>query len=329
MSSRKIKITIIFILMGLFIPISLNWFKFCITKYYDADNASDSNFEYYIISDSEAMIGSYNKYGPTDLRIKDKVLIDFKIYNVTEIGYQAFKDLKWIKKVTLEKGIKRISSRAFYECENLSNVVVKGSLETIGNYAFYECENLSNVNIKGDVTTIGDNAFYGCKKLTFTQIPMGVCNIGDYAFAFCNSLERISIPSSVNHIGKNPFVGCSKLLNISVDENNRYYKSVNGILYDKRMNKLKCVPCKYNVADFIIPKSVKIIETKAFAYCTNNNLIFSIPYHINRIEENAFLNCKYRIKIQPSSQELYIGNGAFENCTTVDFILDEENGEKM
>jgi len=52
--------------------------------------------------------------------------------------------------------------------------------------------------------------------------------------AICvKNLKSIIIPKNVKLIDDYAFTGCDLLKNITVDENNLYYKDVDGVLYTK------------------------------------------------------------------------------------------------
>ncbi len=221
----------------------------------------------------------------------------------------------------LGKGIKNIGDNAFYGCINLSTFHICGDLETIGDNAFYECDKLRNFSI-GKVKSIGNKAFYKCNSLSFYSGFKGVCNIGDEAFGFCESLQCVFLPTSVNYIGANPFVGCSKLTSISVYDYNLNYRSINGVLYNKTMDELKCFPSGLNIADYVFPSTVKTIGKKAFSHSRNSDIFYIIPSHIEFIDDYAFEDCYCHIIIENSSNNVYVGKGAFKNCTTVYFAKD-------
>ena len=58
------------------------------------------------------------------------------------------------------------------------------------------------------------------------------------AFLSCEGLTSVTIPKGVASIGEDIFEGCTGLTEIKVSENNRYFTSENGVLYDKKKKML-------------------------------------------------------------------------------------------
>ena len=64
-------------------------------------------------------------------------------------------------------------------------------------------------------------------------IEDGVTSIGNNAFYQCEKLKSITIPASVKRIGYSVFSQTRTLENINVAEENKFYSSLDGILYNK------------------------------------------------------------------------------------------------
>ena len=143
------------------------------------------------------------------------------------------------------------------------------------------------------------------------NIKDGTRKISDFAFCFAyeHTIEEVNVPSSVEKIGKGAFEN-SSIKVINVDEENNYYCSVDGALYNKEKTVLICCPPKKESID--IPKTVKSIEYRAFSL---NDTAFSIPEGIERIEAEAFLFSKSgQDKVDLPESVKFIGKEAFWSC---------------
>ncbi len=104
------------------------------------------------------------------------------------------------------------------------------------------------------VTVIGDGAFSYAQQLEEFIVSESITYIQEWAFTECTNLKKLHIGSGVEKIisgaipgglysnGHNPCHGCSSLGIITVDENNKYFSSYNGMLYDKAKTTLCIIP---------------------------------------------------------------------------------------
>ena len=172
---------------------------------------------------------------------------------------------------------------------------------------------LTSIELPESVKIIKAGAFELCEELQHIHIPSSVEEIGSEAFAECRSLTSIEIPAGVKKIGERAFIGCEKLAGILVNPNNANYTSVDGVLFDKKMQTLVSFPDNRTGA-YTIPESVSVIGESAFfdTYLTD----IKIPDSIVRIDRTAFDTHRYcRLKL--SSVEIPdsvtdIGWGAFK-----------------
>ena len=103
-------------------------------------------------------------------------------------------------------------------------------------------------------------------------------------------LQSIKIGSTVNKIADDTFVGCVNLELIDVEENNKTFSSIDGVLYDKNKTLLIKLPQNYQKCYYATPDSVKEIGNYAFYNCTQLSLV-SLHHNVTKIGTHSFENC--------------------------------------
>ena len=117
------------------------------------------------------------------------------------------------------------------------------------------------------------------------------------------TVTEIIIPENVTKIdqldvGNGAISNCFKLEKIVVDDNNKTYCSVDGVLYDKEKTNILHVPYALK-GDITIPYGISKIRFRAFASRGITNVI--IPESVTFIDSNAFESNKLANLIIPSS----------------------------
>ena len=294
----------------------------------------NSGLSYNIISETEVeVIAATEKY-TGDIVIPSQTTIDGKVYSVTGIGNNAFKDCTNLTCITIPNSVTSIGNSAFSHCSGLTSVTIPNSVTSIGNAAFSGCSGLTSVTIGNGVTSIGNSAFYNCSSLTSITIGNGVTSIGDDAFEYCSSLTSIIIPNSVTSIGSNPFAYCRNLKSILVESGNAIYDSRNNcnaiiktstnalITGCKNTLILNSVTRIYTSAfrgcsgltSVTIPNSVASIGMYAFLGCTNLTSI-TIPNSVTSIDIYTFYGCSGLTSVTIPNSVTSIGNYAFYECS--------------
>ncbi len=160
--------------------------------------------------------------------------------------------------------------------------------------------------------SIGNNAFGACSGLTSIEIPNSVTSIGDGAFYSCSGLTSIEIPNSVTSIGTAVFAESSSLTEIVVSEDNLFYSSLEGVLYDK--DKTELLQCPMKKRNVVIPNSVKSIWEYAFSSCRELTSV-TIGNSVTSIGKSAFVSCSGLTSIEIPNSVRSIGNSAFMGCS--------------
>ncbi|MBQ2758608.1 MAG: leucine-rich repeat domain-containing protein [Clostridia bacterium] len=222
---------------------------------------------------------------------------------------------------------------------NIKSVKINEGVTTVGSYAFYGYNNrypyLTKVELADTITVIYSCSFENL-QLTSIDFPDNLLTINSYAFTNCTNLTELNFPDSLTKVESSAFSGCSKLTSVnftknitdldicfsncpslvsfSVDENNKNFCSVDGMVLDKNKEKLIMAPS--GLVDVCIPEGVKIIGNSAF-YSSPKTKSITMPNSITQIENSAFYNCSALVTVKLSNNLKTIGKSAFSNCTSL------------
>ena len=218
-------------------------------------------------------------------------------------------------------GVEKIGAWSFRaNGTHLTKVVISDGVISIEADAFAYCTLLEEIKIPNSVTAISSSAFVGCTSLINIDLPNSLKFIGSDAFKDCSSLKSITIPASVSTIGIRVFEGCISLENIIVEENNEYYKDVDGNLYNIDGTTLIQYAAGKKDTSFIVPDSVTRIDDSAFSDDASLTSII-IADSVIDIGDGAFNNCNSLTDIVIPNNVKSIGKAAFFDCYSLTSIV--------
>lgn len=271
---------------------------------------------------------------------------------ITSDKIQNTDDKKYLKsntkKIVINNGITGIESYTFRDYSNLTDITLPNTLISIGAASFTNCKSLTNIPTPDSVTSIAKSAFSGTG---FTQIPnfKNVKSIEEETYAHCHNLTNIIVPSSIETIGQNAFYFCQKLTSveikdnvkyieytafsevndntilagkfssISVSENNQYFSSQDGILFNKNKTELVKFPEGKTDEQYVIPSTVTKISGRAFEHCVNLKDV-TIPDGITEIGYEAFWKAGLTKVVIPSMESLQSGY-TFKECNNLESVV--------
>lgn len=225
--------------------------------------------------------------------LKGKIIIP---KNVTVIDDQAFEGCSSIHSIELSHKLRQISISAFNKNYNLTRFLdssnkyfntYNGILYSNDMSILYHCPQgyYATCISHNETKTINNYAFNGCTKIKYI-ILNNVEKIHDYSFNGCTKLKRLTLGKYINSLSYKAFNGCQNLEYISIKKENKYYKSIDGIIYSADMKTLIFCP-RAKKGKIKIPKSVQHIADYAFNGC---NQITKIITHknIKTIGKDAF-----------------------------------------
>ena len=194
----------------------------------------------------------------------------------------------------VKKNTRIIADLAFRDCTFVTSINIPNSVENIGIETFWGCTSLKNVHLSNSVTSITDCMFWSCSSLIEIEIPDSVTSIDDYAFNRCTSLTTVVIPKQVSNIAYTAFSDCSNLSCIDVFEDNLWFSSVDGVLFNKKQTELVRYPEGKEGVSYAVPKGVSTLGQYAFFNCLTLKKII-IPVSVSIIDDSvngsSFRNC--------------------------------------
>lgn len=277
-----------------------------ITKYLGVmDNLTELTIPNFLLIDGKeyrvTRTESYNRYNAI-VNFDGKLIIS---KGITEIGKASFNDAYKITGVEIPDSVTLISDYAFQDCKSLTKIKIPGSVKKIGNWwdnvngqVFNRCSNLEEVILEEGIEEISGRAFDACSKVKEWKLPKSLKRIGPRAFQ-STGVEEFDIPENVESIAAT-FISSSNLSRINVDSNNKYFKSLDGILFDKDSTRLIKYPEKRDGNSYEVPNTVKTIDANAFIACKNLEEI-TIADSVEKIGDSAFY--------ASSLQKIYLGGG--------------------
>lgn len=150
------------------------------------------------------------------------------------------------------------------------------------------------------------------------------------AFCISNSeyLEVLNIGKNIEKIDPWALTNCPVLKAINVSEDNKYFTSINGVLYSKDMTRLIAYPNGKTAlttdkdgkvtggGTIKLPETVKVIGENAFYMCSN---LYSIEFNegLEKVENKAFLKCTNLLSLEFPDTLSEIGVDSFSYCDSL------------
>lgn len=161
--------------------------------------------------------------------------------------------------------------------------------------------------------------------VTNNETEYAVTQIRGAAFQYCDGITSAYVPASITNFPSNTFYRCANLTEIRIDENNKNYKSVDGVAYNANMTQILNCPGARS-GEFVIPESVTQIAGDCFNGCTKLTAV-TIPDGVTSIGSVAFFLCKSltTINIPVSAKFVSDTSSPFGRCSSLKSITVDEN----
>ena len=290
-----------------------------------------------------APIKTYEGLEVLNSDVKGKILLDGSLilevlykrrtysitYMINSSEYKKISNLKYDSKYTMIKNV-MIDGYIFknwYFDEEFNHVasinkipnndiVVYGNLEPITKgsegliYKLNDTNNCYNIEgYRGTETEIVIPNGYNCLPVVSID-----CIFED------SNIIKIIIGKNIQKIKEDAFMKANNLETIMVEEDNSFYYSEDGVLYDKIKNSLKVYPLGKKDSSFIIPINILLLDR----FCFNANPYLEylvINDNLITINSEALRDCKNLKTILIGKNVSFISDTWINNCHKLESIM--------
>ena len=253
---------------------------------------------------------------------------------VTSIGDKAFCQNETLSRISIPLSVTRIGDLAYQSCRYLQEIFLPGNIKSIGLGAFYGCLGLMEIRVDRDNQDYSslDGVLFNKDQTTLIHCPWGktgiyivpktVTKIEANGF-FGTALRQINISENVSSI--TPTIPHWKrgsgrsLKKIKVHSQNRFFSSVDGVLFNKDQTQLLVCPAARE-GTYVIPNGVTDIGRKTFYNCTGLTNI-KIPQGVSRIGQGAFRDCRSLSNLYIPDSVTQIDRYTFWGCENLQTLL--------
>ena len=274
---------------------------------------------------------------------------------IEKIAMGAFESCAGLQEITFPSTIKEISDYAFLDCVSLKMLEMPSDLVRIGKSAFDGCANLADIELNEGLEVIDDFALANCPALIQVVLPSSLTTFGSNVLTGSNGIINISFMSpNANYVVENNILYTSDYKELIVSAKTTVAElSINSKVETIKANAF------YNaqsVKTLVALKNVKFIESDAFSGCTkleraalpfignelDSSAIFSSVFgkvadslkevvilQGTKIYDKAFSGLNYIESIELPTTIRFLGEAAFESCSSLATIIGLPNNLKI
>ncbi len=249
---------------------------------------------------------------------------------VVEIG-PAFRNMKYLREITISKNVKLINREFVSGCEKLENIYVDNENEDYSSVKGYLCNKEGNllylaptgkkgtVYIPQSIESIELLAFQDCKGITKVVAKSSMTKLGYMAFSGCDKLEEVILRGNMQSI-EYSFDKCPELRSITLEGKQDKYITKDGVLFEAGVDGSgKKVPVSL----------VRYPEKKALIHDEAGEIVglaeYTIPDTVESIEPGAFMNCQAVTVLNVHKNVSRISESAFDGSIVSNIKINAKN----
>ena len=183
--------------------------------------------------------------------------------------------------------------------------------EIMNGVLYYYNGDDDKVVVPEGVTKLSDYCFDE-NTMTELVLPDSLEVIDDFALSWCENLKTVTIPKNVRQLGCYVFQGSSSLSAVNVAAENQYFKSVDGVLFDKSGEKLILFPPAKKATSCRVPDTVKTIDDGAFFQSALTEI--TVGDSVETVGSWAFGKCHGLTGITLGKNVKSMGGYVFSTC---------------
>jgi len=193
------------------------------------------------------------------------------------------------------------------DANKLGAVTLPANLMTIGKWAFQNA-GVTSVTFPNTLTSIGMAAFQGC-LMEEVILPDSVGNnVLGGAFGSMPNLKKVKLPTTMTEIPASIFVNNSGNANFTSIEIPEGVTSIGSSAFAGN-----------NFSEIVLPSTVKTIGSGAFSQSGTVHSLKKVVLNegLEKIDSNAFRNCKDLTSVEIPSTVTSINKNAFRDCNDI------------
>lgn len=189
--------------------------------------------------------------------------------------------------------------------DEITNIIVEEGVTSLGAYAFHGLNEAKSISLPSTLTIIKNHVFTftGIEEL---DIPDNVKSVGIYSIS--DSITVLKIGKGLETLdGAIRFNHDNGFKEIIVDEENEYFSSADGNLFNKDKTKFIMYAAQNEREEYTVPSTVQVICNGAFERCKNLKRII-LPEGLKCIGSDAFYASwsMENVNIPNSVEKLYV-----------------------
>lgn len=249
-----------------------------------------------------------------------------------KIGAHAFKGCRKLQEIQIPDGVKEIGEYAFHRCHALKNIILPPSVTELGNCVFLYCDSLEEIRMPG-VRRLGKQVFLNdvclkkleiCRNLNIDcicDVFNGCGRIAEIAFAdgetyhIGNAVNVVTgecaVPDVIGVIAEDIL----RMMELDGRCLVKFLTNIKHVEIPEGIDKIgkSCFFDKRGILSVKLPKSLRVIESRAFRNCINlEKVVFLGEIAGIQVCEDAFKNCTTLKEIQTMDGKLYQITGILE-----------------